>query len=234
MRRRLLFALLLVTAFAVVAPGPALAACHAFTISVSPSTVAEGGSVTVTVTRDAALADSSVKVSSVNGSAAAGQDFPAVDRTVSMTGSATSQTFAVTTINDTASESTEMFSLHLSNGGGCAVNPNFSYGSDAAVQIQDNDAAPVTQPAPATVAPTAAPTTRATTTTVTTTTTTTTVVDETTTTGDTTTTTDDLALASDSDDGGGGGGTVLLALLAIALIGGVGYVGYTLYRRRLA
>jgi hypothetical protein len=230
---------ILVAASTVMALRPAMAACHAFTISANPSTVAEGGSVTVTVTRDAAVDDSSVKVTSVNGSAAAGQDFPAVDRTVSMTGSATTQTFTVATINDTAPESTEMFSLHLSNGGGCAVNTNFQYGSDAPIQIQDNDAAPPPPTAPAPAAPPTAPptTVRATTTTVPATTTTT-LVAETTTTSDTTTTTGEVGLnadsAADSDEGGGGGGTAVLVLLALALVGGVGYVGYMLYQRRPA
>jgi hypothetical protein len=236
---RLVLAVLVVAGVAVVSAPPAMAACHSFTIKVSPSTVAEGGAVTVTVTRDAALADSSVRVTSVNGSAAAGQDFPAVDHTVAMTGSATSQTFAVTTVNDTAPEPTEMFSLHLSNGAGCAVNPNFQYGSDAAVQIQDNDAAPATTQSPAvTPAPTAAATTAKATTTAAPATTTTTSVAETSTTAEETTTTSAVEVAAkstgDSNDGGGGGGTALLALLALALAGGVGSVGYTLYQRRAA
>ena len=237
MARRLLFAVMLLTAFAVVIAPPAAAACHAFTFqSINPASVGEGGTVTVTVSRDGGVGTSSVMVTSINGTAQAGQDFPAVQRTVTIPAPETAASFTVSTTNDTSPEPAESFKLHLSNGAGCS-NTQYSYGPDATITIQDNDAAPVTQPAPATAAPTAAPTTARATTTTVTSTTTTTLVDETTTTGDTTTTTGDLALesAADSDEGsGGGGGTALLGLLAVALVGGVGYVGYTLYRRRQA
>src|SRR5688500_15192508 len=73
---------------------PALAACHAFTIAVSPASVAEGGTVTVTVTRDAGVNPSNVDVSSINETAQAGSDYPAVQRTVSFT-TETQQTFTV-------------------------------------------------------------------------------------------------------------------------------------------
>src|SRR4051812_14473237 len=45
-------------ALLVVQAPDALASCHAFTVSASPSTVAEGGTVTVTVTRDGNVRES--------------------------------------------------------------------------------------------------------------------------------------------------------------------------------
>jgi hypothetical protein len=232
--RRLLIATALVAAVAAVAPPRALAACHAFIVSVNPATVAEGGTVTVTVGRDFNANPSSVDVSTVNGSAVAGQDYTGVQRTLSMS-TETSQSFTVATTNDTAPEAAETFKIHLSNGSGCSVNPNFQYGPDATVTIQDNDAAPAPTAAP-TAPATAAPTTaRATSTTAVTTTT---VAAETSTSVEDTTTSDvalgdDLA-ADEDEDNGGGGGSAVLAVLAIILIAGIGGLGYTLYRRRAA
>lgn len=220
---------------------PALAACHAFEIAVSPATVAEGGTVTVTVTRDAGLNPSSIQVSSVDESAQAGSDYPAVQRTISFAGE-TQQTFTIAVTDDTAPEADEAFRLHLSNPGGCPVNTRFVIGPDARVIIAANDAPPPTTAPPSTAPPTtpvAPTTTRATTTTTageTTTTppsSTTTSVGSTTTTdaGTTTTSPDEVALAASEDDGGGGAGAAIAALVAALALAGAGLL---LYRRRSA
>jgi len=234
--RRSLLALVVLSGFAVAVPAPAQAACHAFTISAAPTTVAEGGTVTVTVGRDAGVNPSSVEVVSVNETAVAGQDYTAVQRRVSMS-TETSQTFTVATTNDSTPEPAETFKLHLQNAGGCAVNPNFGYGPDARVTIQDNDP-PATAPgtAPGTAPATAGATTRPTTVTSVGDTSTTlaaetsTMVTETT---EASTTTADLALAGDGDDDGGGAGAAVATLIGAILIV-LGGIGYVLYRRRPA
>lgn len=146
-------------------PAPAAdAACHAFTIAVTPGTVKEGGTVTVMVSRDAAVAPSAVHVRSVDGTAKAGQDFPEVHQQVSFTDE-TTKTFPVATTQDASPEGTERFTLRLSEPSGCAPNPNYSVGPDATVTITDDDR-PAATPKPATprpapvvtAAPTAAPT----------------------------------------------------------------------------
>ena len=48
---------------------PALAACHRFAVTVSPAGVSEGAKVTVTVTRDAAVAPSSIDVETIDDTA---------------------------------------------------------------------------------------------------------------------------------------------------------------------
>jgi hypothetical protein len=223
---------LVLAGIAIAAPPPAHAACHAFEVAVNPATVAEGGTVTVTVTRDFNANPSSVEVVSVNETAVAGQDFPGVQRTVSM-GTETSATFTVATTNDTAPEPAETFRLHLQNAGGCAVNPNFTYASDARVTIQDNDAATATPPpTAAATTPTTRPSTTVASATTTTVAETTTAVTETTV--ESTSTSDDLALAGDEgedDDGGGGAAGVLAILAGIVVISGLAYV---IYRRRIA
>jgi hypothetical protein len=135
--------------------GRAEAACHAWTVSASPSSVAEGGKVTVTVTRDAAVNPSSVHVTTVDGSAKAPGDYTKLDQQVSMT-SETSKTLTVTTRDDATPEGAETFKVHLHDGGGCAVNSDFEYGPDAVVSIKASDPA---TPAPArrTQAPTNRP-----------------------------------------------------------------------------
>ncbi|MGH9276184.1 MAG: Calx-beta domain-containing protein [Acidimicrobiales bacterium] len=224
---------------------PALAACHAFTIAVNPASVAEGSTVNVTVTRDAGVNPSHVDVSSVNESAQAGSDYPAVQRTVSF-GTETEQSFTVAVTNDTVAEPAEAFRLHLSNPGGCPINTNFQLGADARVTIPANDTAPPTTPPPP---PTTAPPTtavRPTTTTAsdaTTSTTATTAASTSTTSSPTssttavpdttdTTSTDEQALDETEDDGGSGGvGVAAAVVIGIVALGGLGYV---LYRRRSA
>lgn len=220
---------------------PASAACHAFTVSVDPAAVAEGGTVTVTVARDAGVNPSSIVVSSVDETAQGGSDYPAVQRTISFTNE-TQQTFTVPVTNDAVPEDAEAFRLHLSNPGGCPINTNFVIGADARVTIPANDAPPPTTAPPSTAPPTtpvAAPTTtHVTTTTADTTasssTTTTTLVGSTTTTEAATTTStsddDEVALAaSEDDDGGGSSGAAIAAIAAVLALGGAGYL---LRRRR--
>jgi hypothetical protein len=138
---------------------PALASCHAFNVSASPSTVTEGGTVTVTVTRDGAAAPSAVHVSTSNGSAIGGQDYESVNRDVSFT-SGTSASFPLKTFADTASESNETFSIRLSEAadGGCdgdTLPEDFSFGGPAGVTIADKaPAAPPTTAKPAVTAAT--------------------------------------------------------------------------------
>ena len=133
---------------------PAFAQCHAFTISASPGTVDEGGSVTVTVERDGDVGPSSVRVRTVDGTAQAGSDYAGVtDRTVQFT-EGTTESFVVGTTNDTAKEGAETFRVELveDSGAGCATNPNFVYGPPATVTIRASDQPLPTTP-PATTPP---------------------------------------------------------------------------------
>ena len=158
----------------VVAMAPAAsAACHRFSLEVSPSAVTEGSAVTVTVSRDAAVADSSVRVSTAAGSAQAGSDFNPLNQQVNFTGSSTEQSFQITIVADAVSEPSEAFTVRLSDPGGCAVNPNFSLAGPQTVTIGPSQGppaappppppppppAPAPAPAPAPVRTTAAPTT---------------------------------------------------------------------------
>jgi hypothetical protein len=129
--------------------GPAIAACHSFTVQVSPATVREGGEVNVTVRRDAAVDPSQIDVSTVDGTARARRDYTQLRRTVSFT-TDTEQTFTISTGDDSSDERAERFRVHLSNPGGCAANPSFVVGPDAQVMIRDNDAAPPPSPTPET------------------------------------------------------------------------------------
>jgi hypothetical protein len=209
----------------VVGASPSEAACHAFTIKVSPASVTEGAAVKVTVSRDGAVNPSSIHVSSVDETATAGSDYSAVDKTVSFTND-TEQSFNVATTNDAAVEPSETFRLHMSNPGGCAVNPNFSVGPDAKVTIADNDQI---APAPTTTAkPIANPTTtkpgQTTTSAVTTTTPPPTTTEE-------TTTTSTATIAIDEDDDSSPAAAIALGIGAVAALGAIGYL---LYRRRNA
>ena len=220
---------------------PALAACHAFTIAVSPASVAEGGTVTVTVERDAGVNPSSVDVSSINETAQAGSDYPAVQRTVSFT-TETRQTFTVAVTDDATAEPAETFRLHLSNPGGCPVRPDFELGADARVTIPANDTAPPTTPPP--TAPPTTPagpgTTAASPTSTATTDATTSTAEPSSTTSSSSSTTepdasdttfsDERALSADEDDDDGSG--TLGAIAAAAAVLCLGAAGYLLYRRR--
>lgn len=222
----------------VASPGPAFAACHAFEVDVEPAEVAEGGVVTVTVSRDAGVAPSSVDVSAESGTATSGQDFAAFGRTVAFTNE-TSQSFPLQINDDGAVEGPESFQLHLSNPQGCAVNPNLRVGEDATVTIADNDTAVTTTAPPATGATTTlAPTTTAPTTTVSSSTSTSSASSSTTTTdvGSTSTTSDEgdeaaspIADRDGQDDDGGGSPAVLFLVFAILVVGSG--IGYLVWRR---
>jgi len=225
----LLSVVVLVAAVGIVPPN-AVAACHRFEIAVDPATVTEGGEVTITVSRDAAVNPSRVDVSSVDGSARAGEDYPAVERTVEFTAQ-TAISFAVATTDDSASESGETFKLHLSNPGGCAVNPNFSVGPDAQVTINDNDDTTTTTEASSTTTATSSPPTTAGEDTSSTSSTDTTESSDTTEADDVD---DTVAAVEDEDDGGSGSGAaVAFAIIGVLLALGGG-AGYALYRRRSA
>ena len=72
---KLLVTMGLVASFLLAGATAATAACHSFDLEVSPSSVAEGGQVQVTVSRDGAVADSGVKVTAAGGTARSGIDF---------------------------------------------------------------------------------------------------------------------------------------------------------------
>jgi hypothetical protein len=146
-RHRILAVAALAAAVVALTAGPAVAACHSFTVQVSSATVREGGEVNVTVRRDAAVDPSQIDVSTVDGTARARRDYAPLRRTVSFTND-TEQTFTISTNDDSSDERAERFRVHLSNPGGCAANPSFVVGSDAQVMIRDNDAAPPPSPTP--------------------------------------------------------------------------------------
>lgn len=138
---------------------PAVGACHSFSVVASPSRVNEGTKVTVTVSRDSASDPSSVDVETIDDTAAAGQDYTKVERTISFTNE-TEQSFDVAIANDTTNEGDETFKVHLSNPSGCKSNPRFAVGDDADVTIAASDAPTATAvapKAPLTTATTAAP-----------------------------------------------------------------------------
>jgi len=147
-----------------VATVPGFAACHSFTITISPGSVNEGGTTTATVSRDGNVNPSSVQVDSVDESALAGRDYVGIHQRLSFT-TETSQTFTVTTLHNPAHEGSQSFRVELSAGMGCNVNPHFAYGSPARVTILDIDPGPAatpTQPHPPTAGATIPPTARAT------------------------------------------------------------------------
>ena len=130
----------LLVGHAAVSPTIAFAACHHFTVKATPTTVPEGGKVTITVSRDGNLAPSNVDVSTVDETAKGGQDYQPFHKTFSFTNE-TQQTDTVQTLNDQQPGSDKTFRLHLSNPGGCAVNPNYVLDPDARVTVQETTAA---------------------------------------------------------------------------------------------
>lgn len=159
MTRRIVVAgtwVVLVVGSVALAPG-ARAACHAFEAEVTPANPTEGATVEVTVTRDAPVNPSSVRVRTVDGTASAGDDYEPVDRRIEFTAEV-EQTFTIRTMQDPADEPEETFRIELSQGAGCQVNPNFAYQSGT-VTIQDDDPPPASAPAPppATTAASATP-----------------------------------------------------------------------------
>jgi Calx-beta domain-containing protein len=141
--------------------GRADAACHSFTIS-AKSPVTEGNDVTITVSRDNNLEESSVQVQTANGTAKAPSDYKATIQRVEFTNE-TSRTIQIPTIEDKIGEETETFTVKLNSARGCRTfNTNYQYGSPAQVKIEDDDegGVPATT-APAAASPTVAPTTSA-------------------------------------------------------------------------
>ena len=139
----LLLATALATALAMallVASGQqAWAACHAFTVSAEPADVIEGETVTVTVRRDAAVMPSSIDVTTVDESAAAGVDYEALGQTADFPDGGTAQTFTVATFDRAGTQGPRTFRVELSNPQGCEVNQNFEVGDPAVVTIVDAD-----------------------------------------------------------------------------------------------
>lgn len=128
----------------------ASAACHRFTLEVSPTSPAEGETVTVTVTRDAAVDDSSVTVSTSAGTAQPGSDFSALQERIEFTGSEVERSVTIEILADDTAEGSEDFTVGLGNPGGCAVNPNFSLADDVTVTIAADEPAqtgPAEEPA---------------------------------------------------------------------------------------
>jgi hypothetical protein len=135
LRRSLVLVSLVFAAMTVSVPA-AFAACHAFTISASPTTVTPGGHVTVTVKRDGALNPSSVDVRTVDGSARSGQDYAGGRRTISFT-TETEKSYTIATMKDSTPDAAETFRIELvpGSGSGCEINPNFTYGPPVTVTI---------------------------------------------------------------------------------------------------
>jgi hypothetical protein len=148
----------------VVNAGPALAMCHHFTVTAAPSSVAEGGKVLVTVSRDGSVAASSIHLSTVDETAKAGTDYVAINQTVAfaMNGAVQKQ-FTLSTIDDHIAEPSQTFRLHLSNPSGCFRGP-YEVDPDVRVTIKDTNPTPTpthTSPKPtatATATPTTSPT----------------------------------------------------------------------------
>jgi len=143
----------------VVNSSPALAMCHHFTVTAIPASVAEGGKVLITVSRDGNIAASSIHLSTVDETAKAATDYVAINQTVSFAlGGAVQKQFTLSTIDDHVAEPSETLRLHLSNPAGCPVNTKYVVDPDVRVTIQDNDASPTPTATNATA--TATPTVR--------------------------------------------------------------------------
>ena len=108
------------------------------TISINDVTVTEGQTANFTVSLSAASSQTvTVVASTANDSAVAPGDYTARSNvTVTFTPGTTTQTFAVTTINDTAVESTETFKVNLSSPTNATISDSEGVGT-----INDNDTA---------------------------------------------------------------------------------------------
>ncbi len=118
---------------------PASASCHQFTVAVSPESVTEGRTVTVTVTRDGAEAPSSVTVRTIAGSASAPGDFEPLDETVNFKDD-TSRELKVAVADDGVAEGEETFRVGLSDPSGCVADTDYALSADASVTIVDTGA----------------------------------------------------------------------------------------------
>jgi hypothetical protein len=116
-----------------------------FSIS-SNGPVTEGGNSVFTIAKTGTATSSlSVNYATANGTAVAGSDYTATSGTLTFTTAQTSQTVSVPTIDDTAVESAETFTMNLSapSGGATVGTPT------ATATINDNDVAnqpPVANP----------------------------------------------------------------------------------------
>ncbi|MBF0612473.1 MAG: hypothetical protein HQL55_15220, partial [Magnetococcales bacterium] len=113
---------------------------NAPTFSMSSSTVTEGSFLTLTVTRsNDAYTNQTVQYGTLGGSANESDDYTGVFGTLTFTPGQLSQTFTVSTVNDSIYETNEYFTTSLAN-----VSP-FGGVSNATAShtIIDNDAAPV-------------------------------------------------------------------------------------------
>lgn len=115
----------------------ASAGCHIFTAT-PEQPVDEGKKVKVHIERDNGFNPSSVRVRTVDGTAKAGADYEKFDQRVSFTNE-TRKTIEISTKQDDAIEDDETFTIELSEGQGCQVNPNFGYGPPAKVTITDDE-----------------------------------------------------------------------------------------------
>ncbi len=122
-------------------PGPATASCHSFTVAVSPETVREGETVTVTVTRDGAEQPSSVIVRTISGSASSPSDFERLDETVRFDDD-TSREIKLAVTDDGVAEGEETFGIGLSDPSGCVPDTDYALSADATVTIFDTGARP--------------------------------------------------------------------------------------------
>jgi Calx-beta domain-containing protein len=123
---------------------PALAACHVASFVGDPYSISESaGTVTITVSNGAgAPPGGSIKYSTVDGAAKAGQDFTATTGTLTFGAGQTERSFNVPILPDASDEPNETFGVKLSEGTGCFTSwPN----DPVNVTIQDDDA-PAPQP----------------------------------------------------------------------------------------
>jgi len=108
-------------------------------ISISGTSVVEGGAASLTVTRTGfASAAFNVSYSTVNGTAISPDDFTATTGTLSFLSGETSKTISVPTANDTVYEGPEAFTVVLSGPTGGAVIDT----GTGTVSLGDNDAPP--------------------------------------------------------------------------------------------
>ncbi len=217
---RILILLAVMGAFGVWPATPASAACHQFTFDRDAYSVSEGaGSVTITVSRDAGFASSSIRYQTVDGTAKAGQDYSARSGTLSY-GAQISMSLSVPVTNDATDEPNETFRVRLHDPAGCAPNPSYDVDDPSTITIQDNDAPPPPPPSPipTMTTPSASPTATATTPAASPSRT------------PITTTTGPTVVARPADDDGGLGGGGIAAIVAALLVVTVG--GTLLARRR--
>ena len=105
-------------------------------LSINNVTVTEGGTANFTVSLSAASTSTvTVAASTANGTAVAPGDYTARSNvTLTFAPNTTTQTFAVTTINDTTAESTQTFNVNLSNPSNATIADAQGVGT-----ITDND-----------------------------------------------------------------------------------------------